>query len=160
MGLDQYLHKNEYVNQYDFSQEPYSPVKKSNIVIETEYEDGHKKTVAIENIKGDGGIYIKTPFAYWRKANAVHRWFLEKTGQAEDVCQEIRISGEQLLELVEDCRTVLADHSLAEEVLPTQGGFFFGSTEYDEWYFKDLEKTVEMLKDVDPEDEFIYQASW
>ena len=36
------------------------------------------------------------------------------------------------------CDKVLDDNSLAEELLPTRSGFFFGSTDYDEWYFEDI----------------------
>ena len=34
---------------------------------------------------------------------------------------------------------------------PTHEGFFFGSTEYDEYYFADLESTIEQLEDVEPD---------
>jgi len=59
---------------------------------------------------------------------------------------------------------VLADHTKAEELLPTGGGFFFGSTEYDEWYFHGVKKTVEivskLIEDVPEGWAFEYQASW
>ena len=50
-------------------------------------------------------------------------------------------------------------------MLPTRSGFFFGGTEYDEFYLRDLKDTVEILDRVlgDPllEDcDFLYQASW
>jgi hypothetical protein len=41
---------------------------------------------------------------------------------------------------------VLADHSLAQELLPTQSGFFFGSTDYDEWYFSDVEDCKQQME--------------
>jgi hypothetical protein len=51
---------------------------------------------------------------------------------------------------------------LAEELLPSHSGFFFGSTEYDEWYFKDLTRTVEIIDRclASKFDYFEYQASW
>jgi hypothetical protein len=68
------------------------------------------------------------------------------------------------MELIDLCKRVLADNSLAEELLPSRAGFFFGSTEYDEWYFGDIEQTVTMLETVlreTPEDwTFAYQSSW
>jgi hypothetical protein len=51
----------------------------------------------------------------------------------------------------------------APELLPPQSGFFFGGTEYDEYYFQDLEKTRKMIEDVLAEPEggdFYYQSSW
>lgn len=161
MGLDMYLRKSEYVCTYDFGQKEYTHPKKVKIKVDIEYEDGHTRTIKQEqDICDSGGLYIQTPYAYWRKANAIHKWILEKTEQTEDKCQPIYVSGKALLELVDICKQILEDHSKAEKLLPTQSGFFFGSTEYDEWYFQDLELTVKQLENVKAEDDFIYQASW
>ena len=40
---------------------------------------------------------------------------------------------------------VLEDFSLAEELLAPEEGFFFGSVEYDQWYWEDLQATVEII---------------
>ena len=51
----------------------------------------------------------------------------------------------------------------AEKLLPTQGGFFFGSTEYDEWYLHDCKSTVEQLDRALRLPDgwyFEYQSSW
>jgi hypothetical protein len=107
--------------------------------------------------------------AYWRKANAVHRWFVENVQNNEDECKPYVVTREQLEDLVEDCMLVLSnrgDDELAEQVLPTGGGFFFGNTDYDDWYFDCLEYTVDKLKEVlenpsyDENTEFVYQSSW
>ena len=70
-------------------------------------------------------------------------------------------------EFVEVMRTrkVLDDTSLAEELLPTEAGFFFGSTLYDEDYVESLEETVaqitEILEDPDIDEySFSYHAWW
>ena len=56
------------------------------------------------------------------------------------------------------------DTSIAEELLPTQSGFFFGSTDYDTEYLQDLETTIEILETVLSEynewSDFYYQSSW
>jgi hypothetical protein len=53
---------------------------------------------------------------------------------------------------------------LAEEYLPTQGGFFFGSTDYEESYFYSVgcvrEKMLEILKNTDWDKEDIYFYCW
>ena len=59
----------------------------------------------------------------------------------------------------------MENHALAEKLLPTQDGFFFGSTEYDQWYMNDIELTIEILektlKDTDFEHEIVmYTSSW
>ena len=59
---------------------------------------------------------------------------------------------------------VLKDSRVAEELLPSQSGFFFGGTDYDEWYWDDLKHTVEMLepllKQKDSYADLYYSASW
>jgi hypothetical protein len=104
--------------------------------------------------------------AYWRKANAIHQWFVDKCGGGVDECQPIRVEREQLVELLELCKQVVKQPAMASSTLPTQSGFFFGSTEYDDWYMEDIKQTVEVLTKVlkqIPDDyhwSFIYQASW
>ena len=103
--------------------------------------------------------------AYWRKANQVRQWFVDHAGYNADAnCEEHPITKSILERLVSDCKTVLADHSKAEEVLPTQSGFFFGSTDYDDWYFNDLTNTVEQVEkvvaDTDWNNEEVYYYEW
>ena len=62
------------------------------------------------------------------------------------------------------CKQILDNRKLASELLPTASGFFFGSTEYDEWYYDDLKRTVDMLEPLLTEEyedwDFHYQSSW
>ncbi len=62
------------------------------------------------------------------------------------------------------CKQVLEDRSKADELLPTRDGFFFGSTEYDEDYFEDLEETVAKIEAISLDDisdcDLLYNASW
>jgi len=46
------------------------------------------------------------------------------------------------------------------ELLPPSEGFFFGSSDIDDYYWQDLEYTVEQLKDIDKEEYFTYIASY
>jgi len=103
--------------------------------------------------------------AYWRKSNQIHNWFVENVQDGEDDCGEYYVARESLETLLSICREVLADNSKADELLPTQGGFFFGGTDYDEWYFQGVEYTVTRLERIlkDPvfnKMEFYYHASW
>jgi len=60
--------------------------------------------------------------------------------------------------------TVEYDEQVAHDLLPTQAGFFFGSTEYTPWYFDSLIKaktTIEnYLKNNPDEYQFIYTSWW
>lgn len=59
---------------------------------------------------------------------------------------------------------VMEDSMIAEELLPTQKGFFFGSTQYDEYYWQDLLNTIEICQSAldmyDGDTEIYYQSSW
>lgn len=104
---------------------------------------------------------------YWRKANQIHNWFVQNVQNGEDDCQAYRVSTEQLQELRDLCEEVLRkeDTDFSQDKLPVTAGFFFGSTDYDEWYYGALEETVEALdkllmnpsfKDLS----FYYSSSW
>lgn len=105
--------------------------------------------------------------AYWRKANQIRQWFVNHIEEfnSDDNCEYYKITKELLVELITDCKAVLNNHDLATELIPTSSGFYFGSTEYDEWYYKDLEDTIKMCEDViettDWDNEVVvYTESW
>lgn len=68
---------------------------------------------------------------------------------------------------------IITNQEVAEELLPTQSGFFFGSTDYDEWYLEGIKECKDQLDEAiaDYEAEiangvseyaidYYYQASW
>lgn len=169
MGLDMYLEirKSEYRSKY-------SKDKGSRLKLEYPKDI----TEFIPDLT-DLRISRQTNYevGYWRKANQIHNWFMENCARRDeydnpiDDCRPIEITVDKLEELLETCKKVLADHSLAGSLLPTADGFFFGSTEYDDYYFGDLEQTVEIIEPVlkfakhkleikDYAWEVYYQASW
>ena len=97
-----------------------------------------------------------------------------------DTCQKV-IDGSKLVEgkvkngetydsekkewvgIMEDGKYI-EDSSVAEELLPTSEGFFFGSQDYNEWYLNDIIYTRDTLKPIveGEEDfgEYYYSASW
>ena len=103
---------------------------------------------------------------YWRKANQIHNWFVENVQGGVDDCKEYHVSQEKLKELVTLCKKVLLEKSvlqnkeLAKELIPTTSGFFFGSTEYDDYYFEELQDTINALENLDPNCDYYYRASW
>lgn len=107
---------------------------------------------------------VSIQVGYWRKVNAIHNWFINELTDGEDNCQPIYVPRSSLIDLKILCERVLQNRSKAAELLPTGAGFFFGSTEYDEWYFRSIEKTVEivtkLIEDVPEGWAFEYQASW
>lgn len=153
MGLDMYLYAKKYMM-----------TNWNNPEKDKEFE---KEINNLIGIKGEIGKvkYITWEVMYWRKANAIHKWFVENVQEGTDDCRNAYVSKEQLKDLFETIKRVLDNHDLAEEELPTESGFFFGGTEYDEWYWKDLERTHEeldkLLKNKEIEDlDFEYHSSW
>jgi hypothetical protein len=92
--------------------------------------------------------------AYWRKANQIREWFNSHLENGVAKYEYVQVSKEDLEQLLEDCKKVLEDPTLAEDLLPTSSGFFFGSTDYDEEYFEVLEDTVTMLEQILEETDF------
>ena len=100
---------------------------------------------------------------YWRKANAIHGWFVENVQNGVDDCGEYVVSLDQLKALKGLCEAVLLNKDKAGVLLPSRQGFFFGAYGYDEWYFADIADTIKILDKAleQSEDvEFIYQSSW
>lgn len=161
MGLDMYLYKREYISiDGAFGGDRQAEQRKLFADI-SEYFGG-VSNFAVPH------AYIDINVAYWRKANAIHGWFMSNLAPDQpDECQRLIATVEQLIQLRDLCTQVLADHSLAQEELPTTSGFFFGSGEYNDGYFDDLMQTHDQLDDIikdaldqDYPPTFIYQASW
>lgn len=154
MGLDMFLSGKRYLSKY-FDE---SDSDKINTINDIFGIDGDEET--------DYSVQeIKFLLAYWRKANFIHQWFVNNCQNGEDKCQETLVTRDKLVELLDICRTVLADLSKAEELLPTQSGFFFGSSDYDDWYQHHLEYTAGRLEKILEDSaldniDFYYQSSW
>lgn len=108
--------------------------------------------------------YLVEEVVQWRKANAIHRFFDERSPDGIANCAEHVFSIEDIRQLLNLVTEVLDHPERANENLPTMAGFFFGSTEYDEWYLDDLKQTRDALTgtlaNAEPDDEFIYSAWW
>lgn len=162
MGLDMYLEARKEVYVSDFTDESAGKIKCQLPEELKMFEElWHKTLTHIENYT----------IGYWRKANHIHKWFVDNCGDGEDECQDMYVSKEDLEKLLEACSEVLADHSKAKQLLPTCSGFFFGGTEYDEWYFEETKRTKEIceaaikfLEEREKAEDYLwsihYQASW
>ncbi len=53
---------------------------------------------------------------------------------------------------------IIIDSSIAEELLPSCSGFFFGGTDYDEYYVNDIVETIKILEEVLATTDFDTQA--
>ncbi len=148
MGLDMYLHARSYSSKY---------FKTPNTEIINNLP--FKPAVVHETC----GIEVEWTVAYWRKANQIHAWFVKNVQGGGDECRPHYVSKENLEELRDLCLEVLKTKNPTK--LPPSQGFFFGSTEIDEWYWEDIQYTADVLTKIlnDPnfdEFDFYYQSSW
>jgi hypothetical protein len=167
MGLDMYLHGNKYASKNDWKAYEALPDNEqdfNNIPMTAEFKAVADAIGISDYVAPDGvGLSVEFIAGYWRKANAVHQWFVNEIGDGVDECQSMYVERSKLSELRDLCNQVLDNKSLATELLPPQAGFFFGSTEIDEWYLRDLEETVKIIDRclaMPDEISFSYQASW
>lgn len=98
---------------------------------------------------------IVVSIGIWRKANQIHNWFVANVQGGDDDCKQYRVSVEQMQELIDICKRVLADNSLIERLLPPINGVYFGN-------FDDLTDTIAIMEKAlaCPELEYYYYSSW
>jgi hypothetical protein len=149
MGLDMYLERHYYVQNWD-----HNPP-------EQQYEVTVMRGGKPYAISGKT-TYVISEIAYWRKANAIHNWFVQHCADGVDDCNPIYVGPDGLRSLLEDVRKVRAKPSLAPKLLPTTAGFFFGSTDYGEDYMQDLIDTEKIIESAlaDEGGDVYYHASW
>lgn len=104
--------------------------------------------------------------AFFRKYNFLISFFEEYYGVEVENLRDLPITKEGIKELIDRCNKVLDNHTLAPELLPTKAGFFFGDTQYNEYYYKDvndcLTKCLEILPEFDnlESNEYIVFQVW
>lgn len=162
MGLDMYLSASKYLPGW-----PHNSAEDRAQLDRVLEGAGLSAAVLAE---GSPSATLKVNVAYWRKANAIHRWFVDNVQGGNDNCEEWAVSRDKLIELQGKVDTVLGGIVFGEEVtevgmfgpytytplvsidielatteLPPQEGFFFGSTELDDGYGQDLLETKRQL---------------
>ena len=198
MGLDMYLERAPKVSGLTF---------KEMIDLNNKYEDSGdinkipEKYRSLFHKRGEhiSWLSVKEEVMYWRKANAIHNYFVQHCGGGVDECQVMKVSRKDIEKLVLYCDKIIkattmvkskiengytfnkdgtkkplmeegemmdeAGTKVAKRLLPSQSGFFFGSTNYDQRYFQDIKDTYDALKPILDTFDFkknylIYQASW
>jgi hypothetical protein len=151
MGLDMYLNARRYVSDWREADKELS----TNL---------NQATDHIRNGMQVNGVEFEA--MYWRKANSIHKWFVDNVQKGVDDCGTYDVTVPQLTALVETIQEVLKHKEKAKTLLPPQQGFFFGSNEFDDWYWQDLKKTHTRLTEIiaatgDNWDwSFQYHSSW
>lgn len=160
MGLDMYL----YAKRYEFGGHWDKTSEDARAY--------NKLSEGIQNLLGTSlssteGLEVSFTIMYWRKANAIHNWFVQECGGGKDECQDIYVEVEDLERLHQLCSEVaelfpeeytsdfeneedrppLSDEVVtrASQLLPPISGFFFGGTGIDIWYYDDIVRTRDEL---------------
>lgn len=148
MGLDMYLYAERRVSTYRQEDE----LKRLAVALDfptdliTEYSSGS----------------VRFPVGYWRKANAIHSWFVRHCQDGIDECQDTYVDRDKLELLLDACTKAYVGET--GDLEPTTG-FFFGSQDKDTWYYEDLKYTILLLNRllIDPAlngYDFYYRSSW
>lgn len=86
--------------------------------------------------------------AYWRNANSIHNWFAGNIQGGVDNCEYSLVSPEHFKELLNVVNDVIQNPEKGPDLLPTVSGFFFGDTEYGEYYTQVLYYTKKVIERV------------
>ncbi|HBE7366379.1 hypothetical protein LL061_23690 [Escherichia coli] len=98
---------------------------------------------------------------YFRKFNALVSWVENNVGMVEN-CEPVELNREHLLKLKADLERLNEEN--CSEIMPTMEGFFFGSQEYDECYWSDVDElrelTEELIKNHDFDNNRLTFCAW
>ena len=137
MGLDQYFEIQKKRSEKELEEEI------RRIFINEQPSDQE-----IENMR-----YFTNELAYFRKFNALQNYFEEKFNL--DNCEKVIMEDYIYEDLLDRTTKVLTAHQqktqteaeeIAIKLLPNTEGFFYGSQEYDEYYYEDVEKLIDDLQ--------------
>ena len=146
MGLDMYLSAKRYL--FSFNE--------------------HDKALAdkIDEMIGGASLgntnEVRKEAFYWRKAWAIHHWFVMNAQDGEDNCKEYWVARDLLQELLDTLKKVDKNPSLAEDILPLQAEDADGI----EWELDQVRRTIPALEKLINDDslkdhwDFYYQSSW
>lgn len=117
---------------------------------------------------------VAEELAYFRKFNALNRFILVNTNSPLDLNDVVEVPMEVFDKLYDIVNKLLTAYNacpikaerMARTLLPTQSGFFFGSVDYDEYYWNDLVRLKESLEalfkraEEIKDEHYWYESNW
>jgi hypothetical protein len=142
MGLDMYLHSKRYISKYFDKDDNERAEAIQKLFPELADMTSSISESPVKEVRIEAG--------YWRKANQVHKWFVDNIQKGVDDCDSYSVEREQLEELKKLCQQVLDFRHLATDKI-------------DEYYFQDIEHTITIIDRclaLPSSWEFEYHSSW
>lgn len=105
MGLDMYLCASRYLGNW------------SHHPPESEERQLHQKIsdlLGVPACPDAPSLTVSITIGYWRKANAIHKWFVDNIQNGTDDCEEYPVSRDQLTTLLNLCNQVLTTVQLED----------------------------------------------
>jgi len=158
MGLDMYLKR---TNRTDNTISELEEIDHETITPESPEAAPFLPLRKYEYLEGVYSIFHEV--VYWRKFNALHNWFVSRVQGGVDECQTSEIDEETLVELIDDLKDV-SRGEVIEDLEPVSG-FFFGSTDKDEYYLERINDALNTFENLLKTFDFkkyrlFYRASW
>jgi len=186
MGLDMYLEARKYVSGLDHNTEEHNALYRALV----ESVQGHLCHASMPSVKS---VEVLFNVMYWRNSIQIHNWFIDNCAYGTDECQDIEVSIDDLKKLRDFCGEVASmfpegygdDEKYIPELsenlinaigekLPPSNAYFFGSTEFELWYYRTVVRMHEELSRLIEWDEaeakahekeysgwyYVYRASW
>jgi len=161
MGLDMYLTQSVYIG---------TPLGKNERSGELEIKtslSSESLLLPFAKIKA-----IELEFLYWRKANHIHKWFVDNIQDGNDDCGRYHLAEGDFLKLYRDLKLAILKQD--PTIFPPAEGMFFGSTKIDNYYWQEINRTAATLKPIIDElekdygvrdpvvrlSDFYYTSSW
>lgn len=152
--------ENIYAERYFHFVEQIRPIIAGNYdwVIQPYCSDGVLGLPTLEKLLDDEVKNYYEPYnAYFRKVNFLFAYFQNK-GKLIDEYYAF-VDKEDVDDIIDRCKEIIrakekgdnldeaeTPEELAASLLPTQSGFFFGGTDYDEYYFWDVKDCLRQMK--------------
>ena len=168
MGLDMYFSRRTYVGKLKNTKDSDNRWSERDVNnMELKFDDADLSHINLKNVR-----YIEEVFGEFRKFNALHGYVVDNFASGVDNCEMIYLDIDDIIKIHETLSLVkeslsIGDKVIAEQTLPPQAGFFFGSTEIDKWYEEDVNEAVEVFGKIIEEHSMVgynasysYQASW
>lgn len=142
---------------YEHNLEPLGYDGYNNQLLEVKHPD-EVEEVFNEDVKD----MFDAPDAYFRKVNFIYEHFRNDMENESCTVNKSRIG--KLIDICEDVLRHEGNEDYANEKLPTTCGFFFGSTDYDKWYWYDVKDCIKQMrklyKAMSDDDFVIWDFSW